>query len=471
MAGKSKSAYIRLFESIDKQEVYDEEKIKKHLSDPALGKQKLAVTKHYLYEAIMKSLKAYYFKPSVDSQLKEMIRNAEILFYIKNRQEDSREILYKALEMAEKYERFLVQLEIYTFLYTVDIALHKNKEEYAETTAKSYENQKLVMAQLENFIELRVMESKLRAVQGNELFSHRQQEELVKEVLSHKDITEKNLLSYKANFYFNAVVSKASADTFLDHEKSYACNKEIIRYMESDQDKLDEDISNYFLSHYHLMKDQLYLKKYDEMKQTIKKVRDVFYINGPEFIQLCAYSATAAIELAYCAQTLQLQEGLGIIKTIEKELIPVSDKLNRLHRVEVFFGIAVVYLLADDYTKARSWINKIVIDTAPVRADLKAFSRILNLIATYEAGDYGYLEHLVAVYKRNPVNGADFSECEKAVLNFMNKSISVSSDKKMEAELLKLKMALEKSKENNYEKRVYYFYDLVSWVNRKIEKT
>jgi hypothetical protein len=416
----------------------------------------------------MKSLRAYYGKPSVDSMLKEMIRNAEILFYIKDRKEDSREILHKALNIAAKYERFLVQLEIYNFLYTVEYALHENNTEYNNTTTEAYKKQIAILDQYKDYVELRTLFSRQRILTGNTSDNENKDRVELKSILNNPIFNNKVAQSYKSGLLYYSIMSNIYSNGLYEQEKSYELNKNLIAFMESDASKLNEDLSHYAMALNNLMADQMHLGKYDEMQQTLEKIQNKYNSCEFEFIRLNALSAAASTELAYYASTNQIQEGLALIKDVEKEITPYEKQINRNYKIELNLGISAIYLLDKEYLKARLWLNKNLMDESPERKDIKAFSQILNLIATYELKDYDYLEHLVNTYKRNIKNHGTYFHFEKPMLDFMNKAMISSSIEKIKNNLMKLKASLEKEKEDG-EKYMYCHFNIPNWIRNKIE--
>ena len=70
--------YLLLFDAIEKQSHYDGIKIKETFKKKDFIKQ-LHVTKNYLNNQILKSLKSYHSKISKSAELKELIRDIEIL--------------------------------------------------------------------------------------------------------------------------------------------------------------------------------------------------------------------------------------------------------------------------------------------------------------------------------------------------------------------------------------------------------
>ena len=77
--GNDRSNYLRLFNEIDKMDAYDESKIRKIFQGEKFINQ-LHVTKIYLQDSILTSLRNYYRSSSVSMLLKNHLQNIEIYF-------------------------------------------------------------------------------------------------------------------------------------------------------------------------------------------------------------------------------------------------------------------------------------------------------------------------------------------------------------------------------------------------------
>jgi len=109
------SNYLRLFDAIDKQKEYNEEKLYDKTEKARYGKR-LAATKQFLYELILKSLRQSHGSKLVKTRLRDMLTEAEVLLN-KSLYKQSRKVLLKAKKIAVKYEAWdilykIVQQEI-----------------------------------------------------------------------------------------------------------------------------------------------------------------------------------------------------------------------------------------------------------------------------------------------------------------------------------------------------------------------
>ena len=100
--------YLRIFDSIDKQKVYDEEAIKKQFANERFIKH-LPSEKNHLYKLILKALRSYHAESSISGTLKQEIKNIEIL-YQKALYVECNKLLHRAKRIARDNERLATHL-------------------------------------------------------------------------------------------------------------------------------------------------------------------------------------------------------------------------------------------------------------------------------------------------------------------------------------------------------------------------
>lgn len=105
---KEISTYTKLFDTIDKQEIYNEQAIIQKL---CFAQRKLACTKHLLYELILKSLRYLHSEQNTDFKLRALLDKVEIL-YNRALYLQSHKMLTKAKKIATNEEKYTYMPEI-----------------------------------------------------------------------------------------------------------------------------------------------------------------------------------------------------------------------------------------------------------------------------------------------------------------------------------------------------------------------
>ena len=116
-----------------------------------------------------------------------------------------------------------------------------------------------------------------------------------------------------------------------------------------------------------------------------------------------------------------------------------------------------------------SFINKIISDKhLKMREDLLCFTRILNVVAHYEAGfDYHLENHLRETYKYL-IKMDDLHTVQKAMMRFV-RSLGDIYPHELKAAFVKLHKELKQYEEDPYERRAFLYLDILSWLESKIE--
>jgi len=105
-----------------------------------------------------------------------------------------------------------------------------------------------------------------------------------------------------------------------------------------------------------------------------------------------------------------------------------------------------------------------------MREDLLCFSRVLNLVAHYEAGiDYNIEKLIVSTYKFL-LKMNDLHEVQRKMIAFL-KNLSNIYPQDLRKEFVKLHNELLKYKDHPHEKRAFLYLDILSWLESKIQNS
>jgi hypothetical protein len=105
-----------------------------------------------------------------------------------------------------------------------------------------------------------------------------------------------------------------------------------------------------------------------------------------------------------------------------------------------------------------------------MREDLLCFSRILNLIAHYEAGlDYNIDQLIVSTYKFL-LKMNNLQQVQRRIIIFLKK-LGEIYPQDLRKEFIKLHNELIKYEDHPHEKRAFLYLDIISWLESKIQNT
>lgn len=103
-----------------------------------------------------------------------------------------------------------------------------------------------------------------------------------------------------------------------------------------------------------------------------------------------------------------------------------------------------------------------------MREDLLCFSRILNLVAHYEAGlDYN-LDILIRSTYKFLIKMEDLYEVQKEFIKFL-RGLGEIYPHEVKNEFIKLHKKLKEFEDDPYESRAFLYLDIISWLESKIQ--
>ena len=133
-----------------------------------------------------------------------------------------------------------------------------------------------------------------------------------------------------------------------------------------------------------------------------------------------------------------------------------------------YYKIACSYFGLDDYENCIKYLNRIISNRhLKMREDLLCFTRVLNLVAHYEAGfDYNLDLHIKETYKFL-IKMNDLHEVQKAMIRFVKKLGDIYPQDLKQA-FIDLHKELKEYEEDPYERRSFLYLDILSWLESNI---
>ena len=107
---KKESNLTRLFDFFAESKEFDEEKLREKFAGEKFLDQ-LAVTQNHLYESILKAMRSYHLKRSVDYRMQGMLQDVQLL-YEKGLVGQAKTLLKRVRKIAVKHDNFLMILNV-----------------------------------------------------------------------------------------------------------------------------------------------------------------------------------------------------------------------------------------------------------------------------------------------------------------------------------------------------------------------
>jgi tetratricopeptide (TPR) repeat protein len=154
-----------------------------------------------------------------------------------------------------------------------------------------------------------------------------------------------------------------------------------------------------------------------------------------------------------------------VLKGIENNL----DRIDQHHIMVLYYKIACIYFGVEDYKQCIAYLEKIINNkNLVIHEDLMCFSRVLYVVAHYEAGyDYQLETQLKQTYKFL-LKMNELQAVQKAMLQFL-RSLTDLYPGELKAAFKRLHNRLKEYENDPYEKRAFLYLDILSWLESKIQ--
>lgn len=458
--------YVKLFDAIDKQSVYNESRIKEKFRHAPITRQ-LHVAKNYLQQLILASLRNYHENKAED-KFHTLLRNAQLLFN-KGLFAQSEKALNKAKKSATDNERFLQLLEIYRWEH--QIAHSQNDFKWLEAYVQIGIHQEFELLQkYQNFLEFQALNDRVFIPYWRKGAIRTKTEKEALEELFKQPLFQnaENAQSFYARyFYHNA---KFSFHLFLgDYQQSYAHIQELVEmFARLDKSKIKGKlVRNYSsaLINQYIVQSQLGLT--EVIPKTLGQLRNVPTDSAEQKRRLIIRSFN--LEIDFYINTGQFQKGLLQIDPLLENFEKLRPAINKQQRLGLYYNLAYLHFGAGDFDFALDWINQLLNDPElKTRQDIHCFGRLLNLIIHYELGNDQLLEYIVKSTYRFLSNRQRLFKVESIMLKLMRHYPKWINSKEKRKGFKQLIEELKALQNEELEKRAFDYFDFISWMESQV---
>lgn len=458
--------YVILFDAIDKQDAYDEVKIKKKFAGQTFIKQ-LHVTKNYLYKLILSSLRQYHEGKSEDV-FPVLMRNAQLLFK-KGLIQQSEKILDKAMKIAVGNERFLQVLEVYRLRH--HIIHNRNDLQGLESYVNvDFQKEMDVLNIYKNYLEFQLLHDKIfipywksggiRKEEEKEAYSKLFEDPLYQDIENAKSFNAR-MFYHNARFLYYFQI--AEWEKCLEHMQEQVF---MFENLEATQRKGDRE-ANYISSLINLYIIQKQLHQYQEGLKNLRKLRAI--PTNSSTLKFRLFTRSYNLEIDLYISTGQFRKGISNLQSFVNELTDYEKQIQSQHRIGLYYNLAYLNFGAGKYNDALDWVNRLLDEPdVKTREDLYSFGRILNLFIHYELGNDQLLEYIVKSTYRFLLKRKRLYKAESIVLKFLKKYPNFT-DKQILKGFREMYQELSSLTENEFEARAFEYFDFLSWLESKLE--
>jgi len=466
MDSNEDSKFLKLFNLLDKMDFYSEDLI---LKKKIVSKLQLSNLKAHLYKQILISLRLNPQHKNVKLHIRGQIDFATIL-YQKGLYKQSLKILDKAKSFALKYDENASAYEIVEFekliesLYVTRSLSNRTNELVSQTNHLREQNE--IYSNLSN-ISLQLYEKLIKAGYAKSDEESKEIKKFFKKKIKSFNISElgfrETLIYYQIWVWYSLLIQD-----FLSSYK-YA-SKWIDTFNKSPEMIGIHPV--FYLKGYNFLLEALALIKYpSKFKYRLNDLINV--VDDKSFPRNQNLNALIFIYKYNNLFNLHVLEGdfkesLKIIPKVLEGIEVNKNFIDHHHIMLLYFKIACMYFTVNDYDNCIKYVNMIMRNkNIKMREDLQCFTRILNLIAHWEAGHDYNLDKIIRETYNYLDKMNDLHEVQKTILKYLNGLENIYPGE-IKGFLRSLHSELKKFEDDPYEKRAFLYLDIISWLESKI---
>ncbi|MFK8007725.1 MAG: hypothetical protein AB8H03_15210 [Saprospiraceae bacterium] len=467
---KNENNYTILFDAIDRQEEYNENKLLRKLKKHPFSKQ-ISRTKYLLYEQILKVLRQLYSSRSEHAKLGSLLDSAEVLFN-KTFYQQALEVLKRAKKIAIANELYGLQQEIMERekLLLPYLENHKTIKSAISNFLNSYER----VAQLvktEN--EYKALHTKVRLYYDSILNFHEtlQVDAVFSEVMQHRLMLGKsNATTFLSQVLFHEI-HFLNANARLNFAQANYFGEEMFSLWEA-----KPTMKNVFRETFiRQLRDYTLCKiSSDHSQKDIPQLLNEWKVIKPFSKQEEGILSLEIDTIHFLLQLVnQSYSGIEAICHLIKEHHLVSlQKLPPTQRVTIFYHIAVYHFMKKDYAKVIRQIKQIEeIAGGKLRPHILKYVKLMELIVRYELEDEEIEDKDILRITRHLKSFGKMGRVEEMLLSSIKKLINLPSLDEPPMVLRELKELLEVENHGiNHKLDIINHQIIKVWVKEKLSK-
>ncbi|WP_027137677.1 hypothetical protein [Gaetbulibacter saemankumensis] len=461
------SKFLSLFNILDKLNTYDEAAI---LKKGIVKKGQLSNLKAHLYKQILISLRLNPSHQTIRIQIREQLDFATILYH-KGLYKQSLKILDKAKNLAISNEEKNVAYEIVEFEKIIESQYItrslSNRADELSIQAKELSQHNVLASKLSNlslqlyglFLKTGYVKNDKESQRVIKYFNAR----LPKYDIHTLGFREK-LWLYKAYLWYSFLT--------LDFLSCYKYASKLVDLFFENREMIILNPVFFLRGNHYLLEALFYLRHYEKFKESLERLECVTKekwfpfddnIDGLSFL----FIYNNKFNLHFIEGSFK--EGVPLIDEVLERLKNYSDRIDEHHIMVFYYKIASMYFGAGDNRKCICFLEKIISNKSlQMREDLLCFSRILNLVAHYEAGmDYN-LDVLIRSTYKFLIKMEDLYEVQKEFIKFL-RGLGDIYPHEVRDEFIKLHKKLKEFENDPYQSRAFLYLDIISWLESKIQ--
>jgi tetratricopeptide (TPR) repeat protein len=458
--------YLMLFDAIDAQEHYDEDAIKERFRNERFVRQ-FNVVKKYLFDQILKSLRANNIEASVPARIGEIMQSVAILFD-RGLRDQARKMYEKGAELARRHERFAMLLEISPWIEVLYPDCNETEDGIESMYGEIFAN----IDRVTNLARFELAERRMSIP----LFSGHIRTQRDLDALDDAAAMVADLKPASVRARMSFALCMASYH-FARAEYEQALEQMSVRseIFESNPHLIDERpfeyigcINNQLTLLRRLGRRDEFVAMFERLHCVGSALLERLHLYGPRS-RASIFSTIAILHLLMLLDEKNLEAYPAVLQEVEKGLREHERNLRDHIKLRMFNNLTLAYVDLGDFGRALHYNNRVLASPeAPRGASTYYHARLIHLVLHFELGNVELLEYLIKSTYRYFRSRNIIHKFERIVLDFFRKLPRLHDRGDLDEAFAALYAALEPLQYDPLERDAFRSFGYLTWLRSKM---
>ena len=455
--------YTKLFDAIDRQQFYDEDKIIKQFKGENLVNQ-FSVAKNYLYNSILKSLT--YFYKGENSEMTSLALQVKILVD-KNLYPHAQKLLRKAKSKASKQENFYELLQLLEIERQIMIDRHEFKK-FGIWYTEIQEQENDAKEKIDNYLAYRhLLDQVYKIITSSQAAREKSDIKNFRSLMSDPLLeSEDRAISRRAKILY-CIIKRWWGAYIYDYDIAEEFSGRAVEVFEESSDLCDVWIHRYIRVLFNFAQAQYVQGRFEASMATLDKMHGLK--TRSEKAGVTKFEQYYHLKLVHVTNAGLVPDGMAVLSSFGAELRKVKGKMRKSMELNLYYYAALFCMVAGDYKEALKWSNSFLNEPrTEVRTDLQCSARLQNLLIHLELGNYDLIEHNLKstyrfIFKRERMHAV-----ERLVLRSIKQLYGTDEEEARQAVYQNMRTEIDELKKNRFELPAIQKLSLDLWVESKL---
>ncbi|MBS1771711.1 MAG: hypothetical protein JST82_02535 [Bacteroidetes bacterium] len=457
--------YLQLFDQVNKQTTYNEQKLLKQLA-PGLTLKNISYTKNYLYEQLCEALVIFH---NHENQEANIFRSLSLIriFREKEQYKTALKIWEHAIEQAKEFEHYPLMLQLQEEYRKIQ--LYNNSNIKYASLSKEYNNISISTEEYLKLIQLQEIHFRAQLLRRKTHFKQTKSEkQLIAQMLTDPLLQS---VPEKASFYYMHYYNMAMATLLYmqNNASAYTYAYRAINKWQSSPQHISYDQENYMEVLYIFYYTAILAKDYEHIltvmdHETNARIKGNAKRAYFETIKHLALNRVYNKLADYRAVRLLVNDMKQHASEWEQH---INTDLQRTLRLSI--GISCFVL--QDYDDAYHYVkNALLLFNDDTRKEHYSFAHLFLLLICFEKKD----DYLFDLQYKSTYSYFYRHESplpfEKTILQELNKTYLAKSFKELQKNFTQLQQSLKLTSSDPVQQMVFSMFNVPLWVESKLNR-